>query len=107
MRAEMHDKAADVFIEIMENEELDGESVRAQAMYWAGICYERGAKPKIPLWRGGKQRAVQLYNRTRYEFPSSKWAKYARGRLVDPGLEEAVAAEEEKKERMMEMLKNR
>jgi outer membrane protein assembly factor BamD (BamD/ComL family) len=107
MRSEMHDKAADVFLKIMENEDLDGESVRAQAMYWAGICYERGAKPKTPLWKGGQQRAVQLYNRTRYEFPSSKWAKHARGRLVDPGLEEAVAVEEEKKERMLEQIKLR
>lgn len=105
MRADLFDKAADVFLRIMEDEERDGETIRAQAMYWAGICYEKGAKPKFTLWKGGQQRAVQLYNRTRYEFPSSKWAKYARGRLVDPGLAEAVKVEEQRKEYMLEQLK--
>ena len=108
MRCEFYSDSLLTFIDIHENEDLDGEQYRAQAMYWAGICFEKGARDPKP-YKGRhliskQQRAVQLYNRVRYEYSSSKWAKYARGRLVDPGLEKAIEAEELRKERMLEAM---
>jgi outer membrane protein assembly factor BamD (BamD/ComL family) len=106
MRANFFDKAVTNFEPIIANEELDGEKVRAQAMYWTGISFEKGAKSTLKLI-GSQQRAVQFYNRVRFEFPSSVWAKYARGRLADPGLSEAMEKEQLRKERILEQLENR
>jgi tetratricopeptide (TPR) repeat protein len=106
MRANFFDKAVDNFKPVISNEELDGDNVRSQALFWSGFCFEKGAKSDMKLI-GSQQRAVQFYNRTRFEFPSSRWAKQARGRLVDPALAEAVEKEDRRKERLLEALENR
>ena len=36
------------------------------------------------------QEAYQLYRRVTFDFPDSKWAKYARGRLADPAFEDII-----------------
>jgi len=107
MRADFFNKAVENFEPIIANEELDGDNVRAQALYWTGICYEKGANPEKIRIFNGRVSAVQFYNRTRYEYPSSVWAKYARGRLADPANADAVKIEEERKERIRNSFEKR
>ena len=49
--------------------------------------------------------AYKLYRRVTFDFPDSKWAKYARGRLSDPAFERIIQVENEARERMIEALK--
>ncbi|MDX1681063.1 MAG: hypothetical protein R3242_10070, partial [Akkermansiaceae bacterium] len=53
----------------------------------------------------GLQAAYQLYRRVTFDFPDSKWAKYARGRLADPIFAEIIAKEESAREKMLNSLK--
>ncbi len=104
MLCDYFNESLEIYTEIYQDEEMDGEEQRAQAMYWAGFCNE-----KMSVGRGvaGKVKAVQLYNTIRYQYSASVWAKYARGRLVDPAMAGAIKREEERKERMMEYAKKR
>jgi len=72
MRAESTRQALRIFLTVVENESYDGPEIRAQAMYWAGMCYEKIKEPMA---------AYAIYKRLTYDFPESKWAAYARGQL--------------------------
>ena len=59
-------------------------------------------------WRGrgeGTREAYQLYRRVTFDFPDSKWAKYARGRLADPVFARIIEEENRNREKMIEALK--
>jgi TolA-binding protein len=56
----------------VDNESYDGPDIRAQAMYWAGMCYENMREPMA---------AYAIYKRLTFDFPESKWAAFARGQL--------------------------
>ena len=49
--------------------------------------------------------AYEIYRRITFDFPDSKWAKYARGRLADPVFARIIQIEKEERERMIEALK--
>ena len=72
MRAEATRQALQLFLTVVDTESYDGPDVRAQAMYWAGMCYESQREPMA---------AYAIYKRLTYDFPESKWAAYARGQL--------------------------
>ncbi|MBT3295366.1 MAG: tetratricopeptide repeat protein [Verrucomicrobia bacterium] len=72
MRAGENRDALNAFKRVFEHEAYDGPKIRAQAMYWAGMCYE-------PL--GEPMAAYSIYKRLTYDFPESKWAAYARSQL--------------------------
>ena len=102
MRASDYQDAIAGFERVIENETYDGREIRAQAMFWCGLSYER-------IDDRGYQRmeAYEWYRRTTFDFPDSNWAKRARGRLADPVFESIIRKETLKREQMLEALKNR
>lgn len=98
MRALQYEKAIAGFEKVFGNENYDGREVRGQAMYWCGLSYERIAEPDLKA-------AYQLYRRVTFDFPDSKWAKYARGRLADPAFARIIEIEKLERERLIEALK--
>lgn len=105
MRAHQYDQAIAGFQIVIDNEQYDDRDIRAQAMYWSGLSHER--QPG----RGYRERgtamlsAYQLYRRVTFDFPDSKWAKYARGRLADPVFSDIIELEASEREKMLEALK--
>jgi len=71
MQAGRYDKAIGVFNKVIETPDMDSELV-AESMYWAGDCYMNSGR------RGG--------DLVTWDYPASKWARYARGRLTDERL---------------------
>lgn len=109
MRAHQYDDAIEGFVRVYETEEYDGREIRAQAMYWYGLCHERKAALAAEgNWRArgeGITVAYEIYRRVTYDFPDSKWAKFSRGRLADPVYSDIIVKETEARERMLEGLK--
>jgi TolA-binding protein len=59
--------------------------LRAEGMYWLGDSYfQMKLYPK----------AYQTFKKLTWDYPESKWAKYARGRLTDEALVRAAEGEE-------------
>ena len=110
MRAHQYARAIDQFAIVIEQEDYDDNSVRAQAIYWSGLAYERAVSiMSEDNWRGrgeGTREAYQLYRRVTFDFPDSKWAKYARGRLADPVFAQIIEQENLNRQRMIEALKS-
>ena len=98
MRALQYEKAIAGFEKVYGNEKYDDRGVRSQAMYWCGLSFERSAEPEM-------MEAYQLYRRITFDFPDSKWAKYARGRLADPAFARIIEIEKQERERLIEALK--
>jgi len=72
MRAGENRQALKAFLKVVDKENYDGPEIRAQAMYWAGMCYENLKEAMA---------AYSIYKRLTYDFPESKWASYARAQL--------------------------
>ncbi|GAA5478030.1 tetratricopeptide repeat protein [Haloferula helveola] len=77
MRADKEQEAVDAFKRVTDDEAYDGPKVRAQAMYWTGMCY---------LDLRQQMAAYSIFKRLTYDFPESKWASYARGQLSQDSL---------------------
>lgn len=95
MRAHQYQKAIEGFEKTYENEAYDGRGIRAQAMYWSGLCSER---------RASINDAYKIYRRITFDFPDSKWAKFARGRLTDTVFGRIIESEATRREWMLESL---
>jgi len=110
MRAHQYEPAIKGFEIVYDNEKYDGREIRSQAMYWCGLSNERYAGIMSEgNYRGrgnAMNNAYKLYRRVTFDFPDSKWAKYARGRLSDPVFERIIQVEKEARERMIEALKD-
>jgi tetratricopeptide (TPR) repeat protein len=108
MRAHQYQRAIQQFETVIDNENYDDTSVRAQGVYWSGLCYERSyALMSTESWKGrgrSLNAAYQMYRRVTFDFPDSKWAKYARGRLADPFFANIIETERLGRERMIEAL---
>jgi len=108
MRAHQYERAIQQFATVIDNENYDDTSIRAQGVYWSGLCYERShALMSDDNWKGRGQAlnaAYQMYRRVTFDFPDSKWAKYSRGRLADPVFADIIRKEQEQRERMIEAL---
>jgi len=109
MRMHQYEKALAGFKLVVDNETYDGGEVRAQALYWSGLSYERwmGIMTQDNYKGRGAalQSAYQSYRRVTFDFPDSKWAKMARGRLADAVFAKTIALEEEARTLMLESLK--
>jgi outer membrane protein assembly factor BamD (BamD/ComL family) len=111
MRTHQYEKAIRGFERVFNNETYDPADVRSQALYWSGLSHERLAATFTEgNWKGrgdAINEAYALYRRVTFDFPDSKWAKYARGRLADPAFEAIIAKEKTERERMIEALKSK
>jgi len=109
MRAHQYQQAIQQFEVVIENEDYDDSEVRSQAVYWSGLAYERAVSlMSKDSWKSrgqGMQEAYQLYRRVTFDFPDTKWAKYARGRLADPAFADIIKKENDAREKMLDALK--
>lgn len=110
MRAHKYERAVEQFKAVMDNPQYDDGDTRAQAVYWSGLSFERISglmgdedlkKKFIPM-----QNAYENYRRVTFDFPDSKWAKYARGRLADPIFADIIARENQDRQRMIDALRD-
>ena len=89
MRAEKYDKAVVALTQVVDNGDAEKE-VRAEAMYW---CADSYTKMEGQALRPGQPppltQAYRMFKRLTWDYPSSKWAKYARGRLTEPQISSA------------------
>ncbi|MFM7183100.1 MAG: tetratricopeptide repeat protein [Verrucomicrobiales bacterium] len=72
MRARRDQDALDAFLKVVDEENYDGVKIRAQAMYWAGMCYQKLRQ---------QMAAYAIFKRLTYDFPESEWAAFARAQL--------------------------
>lgn len=87
MRAEKYDKAVKGFLVVVDKKDAD-KDVRAEAMYWCGDSYMKlKGEPEALV------NAYRMFKRLTWDYPASKWAKFARGRLVDETLASAGSEE--------------
>ena len=105
MRAHQYKKAIAGFEICINNEDYDDGDIRAQALYWCGLSHERIPGGGYKSRGEAMMSAYQIYRRVTFDFPDSKWAKYARGRLADPVFETIIEKEAVMRERMLEALK--
>lgn len=107
MRSHQYDRAVQAFEPLLDNEAYDGPSIRAQAMYWS--AYARELWPVAEGdWRTRGDNitaAYKLYQRIKFDFPDSIWAKRARGRLTDPAFASIIQQDELSRQRMIDALK--
>ena len=76
MRAEEYQRAVETLEEVYENPDA-GARMSAMAMYWAADAnYKNGQM--VP--------AYETFKKLTWDYPESKWAKYARGRLTDEAM---------------------
>jgi len=95
MRAEDYGKAVKVFRLVTEDANADKEA-RAEGMYWCGDAYlKMGAAVKgAPVEGDPVVEAYRLFKRLTWDYPESKWAKFARGRLTEPALSQIAARDQ-------------
>jgi outer membrane protein assembly factor BamD (BamD/ComL family) len=72
MRAGRNAEAVEAFQRVIVEEAYDGPNVRAQAIYWSGMCYQQLRQ---------EMAAYSAFKRLTYDFPESEWAAYARAQL--------------------------
>ena len=76
LRAKDFDKARDVFETVYKDEKTDKE-LAAEAMYWAG---------DVHMQKKGLEDAYRVFKKLTWDYPESKWAKFARGRLTEEAM---------------------
>lgn len=86
MQAEEFPKAIEVFKTVTMDAKMEPELL-AEAMYWWGDCYTK-QKDSVNAYR--------VLKRLTWDYPASKWAKFARGRLTEDALIQAGEADEKK-----------
>lgn len=85
MQAERYGDAVQTFKKVIDNGNAD-KDLRAEAMYWAGDSYTKMAEGDRPD-RNAMINAYRMFKNLTWDFPESKWAKFARGRLTEEGFE--------------------
>lgn len=84
LRAKDFSRSLDVFESIYKDTKTD-KDLAAEAMYWAGdVC----------LQKGDMKNAYRAFKKLTWDYPESKWAKFARGRLTEEAMVQAEAAME-------------
>ncbi|MBM4164292.1 MAG: hypothetical protein FJ222_07620 [Lentisphaerae bacterium] len=74
LRAKEFDKAITTY-EAVVAEKKGTPDLIAQSMYWCGDAYMQASNPTG---------AYRMFKLCTWDYPESKWARYARGRLTDP-----------------------
>ncbi|HEX5791437.1 MAG TPA: tetratricopeptide repeat protein [Luteolibacter sp.] len=72
MRAKQPREAIRVFTIVSNEQGYDGPTIRAQALYWIGMCQQ-----ELQM----EMAAYSAFKRLTYDFPESEWAAYARAQL--------------------------
>ena len=94
IKQEMHLEAVKV-LELLCEQYKEDKDLRAEAMYWQGESLFKAGTPSEDRKVGGDKNALvksyQAFKRLTWDYPESKWAKFARGRLTN---EVFVAVEE-------------
>jgi TolA-binding protein len=75
LRAKDLDRAVNLF-EVVYKDPRTDKDLAAEAMYWAGDVYMQKQDPK---------NAYKALKKLTFDYPESKWAKFARGRLSEDG----------------------
>jgi TolA-binding protein len=84
LRAKDFSRSLDVFEAIYKDTKTD-KDLAAEAMYWAGdVC----------LQKQDMKNAYRAFKKLTWDYPESKWAKFARGRLTEDAMVKAEAAME-------------
>jgi len=81
IRADKNQEAIKVLTSVLDDANA-GPEVRAEAMYWCADSYVKLAE---------MVEAYRLFKRLTWDYPESKWAKFARGRLTEPDIATAGA----------------
>jgi outer membrane protein assembly factor BamD (BamD/ComL family) len=100
MRGEKFLDAAKAFELVIRKPDNHAPDLVAEAMFWCGESYMKmleAATGAAPTPKGPKavdplMAAYKMYKQITWDYPASKWAKYARGRLADPKLAQAERA---------------
>ena len=74
MQAGDYEKAVEVFILAIKTYEKEKDLI-PEAMYWCADSYTK-LPDMVEAWR--------MFKRLTWDYPATKWAKYARGRLASP-----------------------
>ncbi|MFO7870463.1 MAG: tetratricopeptide repeat protein [Kiritimatiellia bacterium] len=76
MRAEMFEEAVEAFLPLINDEKTD-KDVRAEAKYWCADSY---------MHMKNLEEAYKQFKTLTWDYPESKWAKFARGQLTKEAL---------------------
>ncbi len=76
LQAQEYDKAVAAFTAAMEQYK-DDKVLMPEVAYWTGHCYFLMDK---------LDKAYQSWKKLTWDYPESKWAKFARGRLTEPSM---------------------
>jgi TolA-binding protein len=76
LRAREFDKSLEVFEAVYKDEKTD-KDLAAEAMYWAG---------DVSMQKKALVQAYRAFKKLTWDYPESKWAKFARGRLTEPAM---------------------
>ena len=76
------EKAVDTFKKVANEPSADNDN-KAEALFWSGQAYMTLGETK-----GGDfyTNAYRVFKQVTWDFPQSKWAKFAQGRLAEPSL---------------------
>lgn len=93
MQAMEFDRSSKQFLSVINGGHADKDLV-AEAMYWCGDAYAKAGEQAL---KGGMPAstmlaAFRMWKRLTWDYPESKWAKYARARLGDGAFVGAVRA---------------
>ncbi|HUT32654.1 MAG TPA: tetratricopeptide repeat protein [Planctomycetota bacterium] len=80
MQAEELSKAVEVFKGVIANAEMEPELI-AEAMYWCGDCLTK---------HNDFVSAFRMFRKLTWDYPASKWSKFARGRLTEQPIANAA-----------------
>jgi len=76
MQATKFGEAVETFTKVVDKKDAD-KDLRAEAMYWCGDSYTKLETSESIV------EAYRLFKNLTWEYPESKWARYARGRLTE------------------------
>lgn len=83
IRADMHDRAVEVFRRIVDEGKVD-KDLMATSMYWAGECYMK---------LNDMTEAYRMFKRLTLDYPESQMARHARSKLSEEALNRVEEAE--------------
>ncbi len=82
--------ATKTFQEAMDQYEGD-KQIAPRAMYWCGTAYMRMPKEQYEGENDPMIEAYKMYKNLTWDYPASKWAKYARGQLTTKKMQQAAS----------------
>ena len=78
MQAEDYDRAVKGYVKVQKAPDMDKDLV-AEATYWCGHSHME-TKDLV--------KAYQMFKKLTWDYPATKWAKFARGRLADEAFQD-------------------